>query len=332
MIKNKNRVYLLLIVVLIVLSGIVFFNKSNKTLSKASNFSVKKKQGVTKVVLSLNTTTTVLEKSNKQWIVNNKFLVRSKAISSFLKVLSRIDVLAPVSYARQVDAKNKLDTNSVFVEIYKNHRKLKSYYLSLPSSENSKTYITKEKDSEIFVARIPSHSGNIAVLFVLDENYWRNKIVFDYKPQQIKSVLVKIPSEPKSSFKITNFNDGSFSIKAIDKTIKIDNFNVKKAARYFTYFRNISFIDIAKISSRKEDSILNSDALYSISLEDINGYMQKIDIYRKPQTHNQKTQNSAYNFDPNIAYGCINDSKEIIEIKYYKIDLLMKELKYFLTP
>ncbi len=330
--KNKNLLYLIITIALVILSAIVFFNKEKGTLSNDSNFAIKNINNINRIVLSTNKTKTVLEKSNKQWKVNKKYLIRPKAIESFLKVLNRIDILSPVSHSKATSAQKLLNTNSVFVEAYKNNRKLSSYYISLPSSNIKKSYITREKGADIFVARIPAYSGNIAILYVLDENYWRNKIVFDYKPQQIKSVLVKIPLKPKSSFEITNYNDGTFSIKALDKTVHISNFDVEKAAQYLTYFHNINFSNIAKISSEKQDSILASDIYYSISLEDINGDTQKIDIYKKFDNNNTNSSNSKYIFNPNIAYACLNNSNEIVEIKYFNIELLMKELEYFLTP
>jgi len=329
---NKNKLYIILILTLFILSAVVFLTKSKGTLSKDSNFAIKNINSVNKIALYANNTKVILAKSNKQWKVNKKYLVRPKAIDAFLKVLNRIDILSPVSHAHEMNVRKLLNDNSVFVKIYKNNRILKSYYLSIPSSMNQKSYISKEIDSDIYVARISAYSGNIASLFVIDENYWRNKIVFNYKPQQIKKVSVNIPSKPKSSFEITNYNDGSFSIKALDKTVHISNFDVEKAAHYLTNFHNINFTKIAKLSAHKQDSILTSPIFYSLSLEDINGDIQRIDIYKKFNNFNSEKNNLESVYDANIAYACLNNSNEIVEIKYFNIELLLKELEYFLAP
>jgi hypothetical protein len=187
-----------------------------------------------------------------------------------------------------------------------------------------------EKPSEPFIVSIPAFRGLLANLFRTDENYWRNKTIFDYEPQNIQSIKVEYPQEQLKSFQVNNYNNGTFAIQNLAQNIFIEDFDVEKVARYFTYFQRIVFKDVVNdLSKATTDSILNSDPYCVITVKDESDEENKVAIYRKPSDKKYDEFGQELKFDYDRAYASFNHNKELIIIQYYIFDPLFKEIDYF---
>lgn len=186
------------------------------------------------------------------------------------------------------------------------------------------------KSSNPFIVHIPSFKGHVAELFVADENYWRDNTVFDYEPQNIKEIRVEYPGRMDKSFCLTNYQDGTFSVKNIENDQFLDDFNMENLLNYFTYFQSITFEKVLPdLDKTTVDSIISSEPYFSITVTDIQNQKKSISVYRKPPEQQFDEFGNEAKFDYNRAYAVLNQNREIILVQYYIFDSLLKEIDYF---
>jgi len=203
------------------------------------------------------------------------------------------------------------------------------FFVNPPAMSNDKTYMMMVNSSEPYTVKIPGFKGLVSHLFIPDETFWRNKLVFNFLPQNISVISVEYHKNPDKSFKIKNFNDGSFALSDVNNNPE-QSFNVEKVARYFTYFQNIQFEDvISGWTKEKVDSILTSEPHIQITVEDINGIKNNIKIFQKKSENRIDGFGEKTEFDLNRAYALLNNNHELLLIQYYVFDPLLKEIDYF---
>lgn len=327
----KFKWYYIIFSVLAVIALFYLFTTSNGTLNKRkSNFAVENINEITSIELNDGKQILTLTKEDFDWIVNRKYIVKEWNIKNFLTALNRIKVLSPVSKSETEQIVMLLQNDGVKIDVFKGNRHLKQFTVSKPSMNKSKTYMLMNKSKEPFVVHIPLFKGLVSDLFITDENYWRDKIIFNYKPQNIESIDVDYYQDITKSYIIKNYNDGTFSLysKAVKKNL--EEFDVNKVATFFTYFQNINFEGVLDNQNQNYiDSTLSSDPFARISIIDYNGVEKSVTLYRKPADKEFDEFGQKSKFDYHKAYGVMNNSNEIILIPYYNIDPILKEIDYF---
>lgn len=327
----KNLKLYLILAVLIIIAGIFYFSNNKGTLNlRVADFSIEQYQDITKIEIISPQEKLNLELTNNQWKVNDKYWATQKYVENLLLALNRITILSPVSKAEKEQVASILQADGMLVKVHKNRRIIKAFYVSKPSMNKEKTYMMMKKSSEPFIVSIPAFRGLLAELFITDENYWRNKTIFDYKPQNIQSIKVEYPQEQMKSFQVNNYNDGTFAIQNLAEKKFIKDFDVEKVARYFTYYQRIVFEDVVgDLSQDKVDSVLNSTPYCIVTVKDKSDEENMITIYRKPPDKKFDEFGQEQKFDYDRAYASFNQNRELIIIQYYNFDPLFKEIDYF---
>jgi hypothetical protein len=326
---QKNLFYIIAFLLLLAVASVFFFSNSSGNLSlRSSNFSVENTDKIEEIRISGLNSQSILSRENEQWKINNTFLAKEQLIENLLLALNRLEIQYPVSKAERQQIASLLEKEGILVEIKKSSLSTISFYVSKPSM-SEKTYMMMTRSSEPYVVKIPGFKGQIAQLFVPDENFWRNKIVFNYLPQHISTIIVDYPLSNHKSFRIKNFNDGSFAL--LDSENKPQQeFNVEKVARYFTYFQKIQFEDIVTdLLKEKADSVIQSIPYIQILVEDIKGGKNEIRIYKKSSDGSIDAFGEKTEFDLNRAYAVLNNNNELLLIQYTIFDPLLKEFDYF---
>lgn len=327
----KNLKLYLILAILIIIAGIYYFSNTKGTLNlRVADFSVESYQEITKVELTAPEQNLKLELINNQWKVNNKYRATQKYVENLLLALNRLTILSPVSKAEKEQIASILKADGILVKVHKNRRIVKEFYVSKPAMNKEKTYMMMEKSSEPFIVNIPAFRGLLAELFIADENYWRNRTIFDYEPQNILSIKVEYPQEKRKSFQVINYNDGTFAIQNLTEDKFMQDFDVEKVARYFTFFQRIIFEDVVSdLTAVKIDSVLNSIPYSVITVKDKSDEENRVSVYRKPPEKKYDEFGQELKFDYDRAYASFNHNKELIIIQYYIFDPLFKEIDYF---
>lgn len=329
---NRSKIANYSIVIIIVLiAAIYYFSNSKGTFKlKSTEFAVNDQEEITKIKIQEGDKLLLIAYIDGEWKVNNKYKVKNWQINNLFTALNRIEILKPVSKTEKSQINTLLEQDGILVEILKNNRTIKKYYVSKPSMSKSSTYMKMYKSNNPFIVHIPLFKGLVSELFVIDEDYWRDNTVFDYKPQNIKEITVEYPQQSKKSFGLINYQDGTFSVKRIDNNTFIEDFDVEKVVTYFTYFQSITFEKVlSAMDDSKIDSISSSVPYFKIAVTDIKNIKNEIRVYRKPPDQKYDEFGNIAEFDYNRAYAVLNNNHEIILIQYYIFDSLLKEIDYF---
>jgi len=142
----KNLKLYLILIVLIIIAGIFYFsnNKGSLNLRNAS-FDIESPNEITKIEFSTTENKLILEKESNQWKVNRKYRATNDYVENLALALSRITVLSPVSRAEKEQVASILQKDGILVEIFKNRRSIKIFYVSKPAMNKEKTYMIMER-------------------------------------------------------------------------------------------------------------------------------------------------------------------------------------------
>ena len=188
----KNLKLYLILVILIVVAGFFYFSNNKGTLNlRNADFSIDSPEDITKIQIISPGEELNLELKNNQWKVNDKYWATQKYVENLILALNRVTVMSPVSKSEKEQVASILKADWILVKVNKNRRTIKEFYVSKPEMNKEKTYMMMENSSDPFVVNIPAFRGLLAELFVVDENYWRNKTIFDYEPQNIENIKVE---------------------------------------------------------------------------------------------------------------------------------------------
>ena len=328
---KTNLKYILVLLGLFIFACLYYFSNTKGTLNlKKANFSIDNPEDITEIKLIASDDEILLTKNTNHWELNNNYRARTKTVIEFLRVLSTIDVHSPVSKMEKNQVASILKAEGIIVEVYKGKRAVKRFYVSQPSMSKEKTYMMMIRADQPYIVRIPLFKGNLADLFTVNENLWRDRTLLDYQPQNVKEITVSYSENPEKSFVATNYGDGTFSLKETNSDSYVESFNIEKLSRYFTYFQNIWFESIAVDLKRTEvDSLMKSSPFVIIKVKDINGNINKLSIYKKLATNQFDEFGKKIEFDFNRAYALFNENNEILIIQYYICDPILKEIDYF---
>lgn len=328
---DHTKITMFIAFILLFFAAIYFFSNSTGTLNKRNtHFAVESTDQISKIIISSSDEKLLLIKENEQWKINNKYIARQHVVDNFLMALSMLQVSSPLPNNEKEQIAKMLQREGIQVDIYKKNRILRNYYVSTPAMTNDKTYMMMVKRGEPFAVRIPAFKGLVAELFSTNEGLWRDKTIFDYQPQNIKTISLKYPKQPSNSFEVINYGDGTFSLKNPNENSFIEDFNLEKLVRYFTYFQGIKFEGIEnELSQQKTDSLLNSEPYCRITVTDMENYENSVTIFRKPPEQEYDEFGNKVNYDYNRAYAIFNQNNELIIIQYYIFDPLLKEIDYF---
>ena len=329
----KNRNIIIIAIILLVIAIWLYLANSGSTIKKElRDFAVEDTSQVSKIfMVNKNNESVVLErKSNNIWYVNGKFPARKDAVDLILKTFKRIDIKSPVPKAQFENVVKRLAATHVKVEIYTNDSDPeKVVFVGGPTQDNYGTYMMLENSSTPFITYIPGFSGYLSSRFFIEEVLWRDQTIFRLNYDMIKSVQLDDIKKPENSFKVTNLGNNRYELFDVSGEKNIAEFDTLKAKFYLSQFKKLSFERIAdEVNKERFDSIVSSDPLYRIILEDRDGKLTEIDTYlrKNPVTPGYEDDNE---FDIERMYARINKDIELVIVQYYVFDPILLNLDFF---
>lgn len=327
--EKKTTLYILTIIALLIVAVLLYLKDEKSTLDPAlSDFALDEKDAPDSVVLRQDTIETVLSLKKGRWFLNGNFSAREQAVERFFNVLQNLKVESPASESAKETVIELLKENPVHVKIFEEGKKIKDYLVEDSKYKNGITYMMITGRDEPFLMNLPGHDGDIALLYRVDPNYWRNKVLFNYSGVDISRVKIYYPEKPEKSFILDYNKKDKFVLKSYKNKKEREGVDVSQSARYLSYFSNIRFESVIK-DARLYDSLRNSTPYCEIEVKDIHGRQKKLVTYRKLADGQKDAFGQESYYDLNYLYGIYDNFGEILLIKYTEIDPLFKEIDYF---
>lgn len=333
---------IIIILMLALLSGLaIYFYKTkggHSTIDKEmSDFAVKDTASIDKIFLAdKDGKTILLEKTKTGWTVNGKYPARYDAVEMLLYTIRMVEVRSPVSKSSMKNVLKIMASKSTKVEIYSHGDKIKQYYVGHTTQDHLGTYMlltnldNDENYEEPFVTHIPGFDGFLNTRYYTDEIDWRDRLVFNYSPPQIKQIKLDLHIMPDSSFTIDLFSMQRFGLKT-GKGEQL-NFDEAKLKQYITYFFNVNTEVVLDKKDHLTDSLSKSGIPFAtLTVFDRNNGKSVCEFYRKkPIAAKNQEYGIDYQYDPDRLFIKYNDGKDYGVAQYYIFGKILQTYGYFL--
>jgi len=155
-------------------------------------------------------------------VVNEKYEADRQMITVLFATLKQTITKREVATHLQDSLKKDISSNGVKISCFEAGSLSKEIWVG-GNAQKTETYF-QLKDGKPYVVTIPGYRVYVASIFELASNDWRDKQVFNFNWQNIKSLGVKYPADLRQGF-IASFKEKYFSIEGIaTDTAKLDRF------------------------------------------------------------------------------------------------------------
>jgi hypothetical protein len=334
---KKNRLTFILVILLILVSlYFLFFKNGFSTIGKNDNdFAVKDTGSITKIFIAnkANQTVTLTRQNQGLWLVNNRFPARPDCINTLLYTINMLSVKSVIDPRSWNSVITRLSSQAVKVEIYEGDKRVKVYYVGDETADELGTYMllanqeTEENYKQPYIIYIPGFDGYLTTRYFIKEDDWRNRVIFQYYPYDLKYVSVLYP-QPDSSFRINILGKNQFMLDNPETNRKAAHLDTLAVKQYLTYFQSISW-EVTAITPKK-DSIIKTPPIAVIKVEDVKGKVTTIKLFHRLAAANAKEKYGVeYKYDPDRIFALINDT-DFVVVQYFTFGKILEPVTYFL--
>ena len=333
-----KRQILGLLIALAGLSVYIYKNK-NKTSTidkEASDFKYKDTASIDKLFLAdKDGNQVLLEKKAEGWILDGKFKVRPDVIETLLYTIRSVEVKSPVSKNGRNTVIKIMAAKSTKIEIYSKGEKVKQYYVGHATQDNTGTYMiltnieTGENFEEPFITHIPGFDGFLSTRYLTNEIDWRDRLIINLRPPQIKQIKLDLHEIPDSSFVIDLFSMQRFGLKTKKGNVKFEEDRMKQ---YIAYFQNVNCEAVLDKKHHLVDSLSKSAAAFAtLTITDRNNNISTYDFFHKyPVASKNEQYGVDYKYDPDNLFVRYNNGKDYAVAQFYVFGKILQTYDYFL--
>jgi hypothetical protein len=324
---KKNSWLLLVLFFLLLAAAYFFFTRGSGSFRNADKqFSVTDTSLIRKVEITCGDDSVTLQRQDGQWTVDNMYPAREQLIRGLLSALHRLQPDVPVSRKKHDEILRQLRGHAKKVTITMVGRPAKIYYAWHDSLNGGATYMVLEGSDQPFRMHVPGWTvTDIYSLYRTRGSFWRDNVLFSLQPAMISSVEVRHNDHPEASFRIEKQGEG-WILSRLSGNKPIDSCSRDNLMNYLYYFINVRFDEIlaeGDVPSR-EQTAGQPAAVISVKLTD--GTATMVRFYPRYFTGDDGERV----MDMNRLYLRMNDSQEVILARYIQVDLILKDLSYFL--
>jgi membrane-bound inhibitor of C-type lysozyme len=332
---------IIILAVLIALAGISIYIFKTKgktsTLDKeASDFKFKDTAAIDKLFLADKEGHQVtIEKIKGVWILNGKHPVRPDVINVLLYTIKSVEVKSPVSKLGKVTVIKTMAAKSTKIEIYSKGKKVKQYYVGHPTQDHTGTHMiltnleTGENYEEPFITHIPGFEGYLSTRYNTNENDWRDRLLINYTPPQIKQIKLELHEIPDSSFVVDLFSMKRFGLKTKKGNLPFDEDKMKQ---YIAYFQNVNCEVVMEKNDPIVDSLSKSGIPFAtLTISDRNNGNTVLEFYHKQAIAAKNAEYGInYTYDPDKLFVKFNNGKDFGVAQFFVFGKILQTYEYFL--
>ncbi len=334
---KRSKLYIAILVVLIPAAILFFIRNPFKSIdANPRNFSYKDTAAITSIFLAdKNGSTCKLERTPAGWMANQKFKCRPEAILNLLEVIKQVDVKMPVRKEMKPAIIKELASGAVKVEVYSGAELVKQYYVGHEAEDGEGSYMlltdvnSGKNFEEPFICWIPGFVGFLQPRFITNENEWRDRVVVNYIPPQMKAIKVAYNGAyADSSFEIELNGTTQFALRANGKSCPFEEVRMKQ---FLAYFQNVSYEVLLTGKSKKlQDSLSQVGPFCKISIFRTDGKMDQFNFYRKAFLGDVNPDFGVkYDYDPDRLYLSFDENKQWALIQYFVFGKILVSPTYF---
>ncbi|HEV8514743.1 MAG TPA: DUF4340 domain-containing protein [Cyclobacteriaceae bacterium] len=271
--RKKNIQLLISLTVMTVIIFVLFVFSNTKSGSSVDKdlFQIENLDKIDHVLLESHKGKTDLKFNGTKWVVNEKHEADRQMITVLFATLKQTIAKREVANRGQDSLQKEIATSGVKISCFESGSLSKEIWAG-GNAQKTETYF-QLKDGKPFVVTIPGYRVYVASIFELASNDWRNKQVFNFNWQNIKSLEVKYPADTRQSF-VASFKDKFFSIEGIaTDTTKLDRF-----MDGLFQLRSERILDSTEVKNYSND--LAQKIMMEIAINDIGNRSYPLTLYQ----------------------------------------------------
>lgn len=269
----------------------------------------------------------------KKWQAKNEpYRTRQDAIDIILKTFKNIELKEWVPSTAQKNIMKNMMVSNKQVDIYKNGKLHKVWYIGNATQDHYGTYMLLEKEGiqspEVVVMTAKGFNGHLTSRFFTEDDEWLHRGLWQVKPHEISKIELEsyespqesfvLEYKPENNFVLTNFQGNRAPIK---DTVRVRDFMLGFKRLFFEQ-------KTQRLNDAQIDSVKNSPRYIRIKTYFTDGSEQELishKIKEAPGATNMAGQPIEYN--PDRLYAFV-DGKGIYIIQYHNFGTVFKSLSY----
>jgi hypothetical protein len=306
--RQKNIQLLCSLITIVVVTILVFVFAGSRNASSVDKdlFRIDNLDKIDEIILEARNGKTQLKYNGTKWKVNGNYDADRKMIDVLFATLKQTIAKRPVASILQDSIQKEISKNGIKISCFENGSLSKEIWVA-GNLQKTETYF-ETSGGKAHLVTIPGYRVFIASIFELSVNEWRDKHVFRFNWQNIKSLEATFPSDPKQNFK-ASFNKNFFSIEGIaTDTTKLDQF-------MDALLRLQSEKILDSIEAKKIEQKVPEKTMMSISIQDVASRTYPLTIF----TPDGETK---------LIVGKIND--EVVLLNPLALRDIYKKRNYFI--
>ena len=335
---KKNRKLIIITVILAVAAlWLVMHKRSGTVREELRDFAVEDTAFVTKIFLADRAGRTIeIERAGNRWRLNKKYYARRDAVKILLETLKNVAVRSMIPKTAYNTIIKQLSTSGIKCEVYVKGKKKpeKVLYVGSETQDSKGTYMMLENSSVPFVTEIPGFDGYLTPRFFLNEAEWRDKTVFDFTYNDIRSVSAVYNPDSARSFRIDFNSEKDFTVSSPvtgQKLLQPDTAVVVNYLSQFTYL-NFEFFDFM-LKQNQKDSLLSIPPVCNFSITTRDGKETRAKFYYiqvNPFTiAGADTTGTPSKYDVDRMYAFVNNDTELVGVQIFAFGKIFRTLPDF---
>lgn len=316
-----NRTTIILGIVLLLLGGVVFYNRSTtdaktEAIKEEMRFTVEDADDIYKIFIADRKKAPVtLTRNGDHWLLNGESRVNPFVIKPILDALERME-MHYIPNKLEVEAMMPvMATKGIKVEVYgKNDNELITFYVGGTTQDERGTHLYKEGGEMSYVMAMPQAATSVRQVFSARTDDYKSRVIFRPKVGQIESLRVNYPKSPSEGF-IIKKDGSSFELNALPGVKAVTGKKVRKDVleRYLTSYRGLSYTSYNnEVSAR--DSITRRIPFMEIQMVSTKEDTSTLVLW--PKMHEFATPRQAVQADGLINYWGVNEEDEFGSVQH----------------
>jgi len=333
----NKKTYLAILVLLLVAISYYLISKKPWGINykDIADFAIADTAAIDKIFIAdRNGNTVILEKKGSQtWTINNNKIADFSKVELLLATVKNLAVLRPVPQSEHNSAVGDLATIGIKAQFYVKDETVKTLYIGSATQEQNGTYMLIEGSTKPYAVHIPGFFGYLTPRFISDTLTWRDRTVFNYQPEEIKSIEFNYENAANSFF-IDNSNVQAPLIFDANKKVRTIT-DIQFLKFYVATFKQLNFDGYDENQSPKLiDSLLQNKPICTINITNKNGAIQSLKLYTKAidkhtkQAINEET-GEYLKFDTERYWAFLNNDQSLMLIQQYNFGKVMLTIDGF---
>ena len=318
---RRNLPLLILFLVLLIIAAYFYLSKRTGTYRDSDIlFAIRDTALVDRIVISMEQDSLILEKTGGGWKVNGMHYAQRRLVESLLLAMYHQEADVPVTKKEFDRLYGNLTVGARNVQVFHGEKLLKAYSMCYDSNTGA-SYMMLEGSSVPFRIHLPGFSiRDISSLYRLEEHYWRDKLLFSLRIDQIAGLSVDYPDRPSASFRITREPGGRWSLISLSDSREVAYCSEEALRRYLSYFSRLRYdevIDPVILAGENAPRAAEADIL----LTDTGGNETRLKIIPRYMQNGE--------MDLDRLYLQLGGMEELMLARYVQVDLILKDISYF---